>query len=179
MKYIYYLFIFILLNLISSIALSQDEMNIDIWSDYSFLMGEWKGINSGQPGEGISIFSFELKLDSNILYRTDHNEFNATDKNPAFNHDDILIIYKEFSDVPNKAIYFDNEGHLINYTKIEFPERNKSVIFKSDVVKGLPSFKLSYFLNDDGSLKISFDISQPDNPDNFISHVEGTAVRVK
>ena len=173
-KIFFLLFILIISSSLHLKAFAQDKTVDNTWDNWQFLMGDWVSVQTGEPGEGTAFFSFYLHLDSNVLYRADHNEFPATDTRKAFYHDDILIIYKESSDIPNKAIYFDNENHVIHYN-IEYPEKNKSIILSSEESKGKPRQKLSYFLNDDGSLKIKFELATPDKPDDFKVHVEGTA----
>src|SRR5882672_8896365 len=83
----------------------------DPWIKWSWLIGEWKGEGDGQPGKGAGIFSFKEDLNEKILIRKSHSEYPAANNKPATVHDDLLIVYLDFSGIPSKAIYFDNEGH--------------------------------------------------------------------
>lgn len=105
------------------------------WDKWQFLIGEWAGEANGNPGQGSGTFSFSLELDGNILVRKSHTEFPAANNRPAFNHDDLLIVYKNSSGNPSKAIYFDNENHTINY---EVTYSDKSTILTSEVIQNVP-----------------------------------------
>ena len=85
------------------------------WDKWEWLKGEWTGEGSGQIGVSSGTFSFSLDLDKKILVRKSHTEFPATDKKAKEIHDDLMIVYSDNSGNPSKAIYFDNEGHTINY----------------------------------------------------------------
>src|ERR1700749_2872292 len=78
------------------------------WAKWSWLMGEWKGEGSGEPGKGGGVFSFKPDLDSKILVRKSHSEYPASGTKPAIIHDDLMIVYPDFPGNPSKAIYFDN-----------------------------------------------------------------------
>ncbi len=86
------------------------------WDRWSWLMGEWKGEGGGQPGQGGGTFSFSFDLDKNIIVRKSHSEYPATDTKPKIIHDNLMIIYFDASEGSTKVIYFDNEGHTINYS---------------------------------------------------------------
>jgi len=86
------------------------------WDKWSWLAGEWVGEGSGQPGQGGGTFSFKPSLDNKILVRESHSEYPAVGSKPKIIHNDLMIIYPDYSGNPVKAIYFDNEGHTINYS---------------------------------------------------------------
>ena len=88
-------------------------MAID-WENWMFLLGEWEGGHEGDPGQGYGRFSFSFELDQNILVRRNRTIFPATKEREGYTHDDLLIIYTEFTG-SKRAIYFDNEEHVIHY----------------------------------------------------------------
>ena len=144
------------------------------WAKWDWLMGKWKGAGMGAPGEGKGTFSFKLNLDNNILERSSHTEYPATADKPASTHDDLLIVYKDFSGNPLKAIYFDNEGHSIRY---DIKLRDHIIIFTSEWVTGMPVYRLTYTLLDDGMLNTKFEISKDGK--EFSTYVEGKSKKVK
>jgi len=85
------------------------------WDKWNWLTGEWAGEGSGQPGQGGGTFSFKPDLDQNILVRKSHSEYPETANKLKVIHDDLMIIYLGDTGIASKAIYFDNEGHTINY----------------------------------------------------------------
>ncbi len=137
-------------------------------------MGEWKGEGTGEPGEGSGKFSFKADLNNKILVRKAHTVYPAKDGKPETIHDDLLIVYLDFSGNPFKAIYFDNEGHTINYG-IKYYD--KKIVFTSEWATGMPVFRLSYELLEEKSVNTKFEISN-DNK-NFTTYVEGISKKVK
>src|SRR6266849_4941025 len=119
------------LFLISIAALAQQPKERDPWSSLRFLIGEWVGEGGGGPGQGTGVFSFQPDLDGKILVRKNHSEYPATKDRPAFSHDDLMIVYPETAGAPLRAVYFDTEGHVIQYA-IGGSADGSSVRFLSD-----------------------------------------------
>jgi len=59
-------------------------------------------------------------------------------------YSDILYIYKASADQPYRAIFFDTEGHVLQY-EISTPAPNKAVFVSDGSVPG-PRFQLTYEL---------------------------------
>src|SRR5262249_53744865 len=88
----------------------------DPWKPYRFLAGEWTGEGSGDPGKGSGGFSFAWDLQGKVLVRRNRSEYPATNGRPAMLHEDLMVIYQGEGGGPTRVIYFDSEGHVINYT---------------------------------------------------------------
>jgi len=131
-------------------------------------LGEWQGEGSGQPGQGGGSFTFTFELDKNIIVRRSSTEFPATNNRPKFVHDDLLIVYLDYTGTPSKAIYFDNEGHTINYT-ITYAE--KTIILTGEKIPNAPIFRLTYTLLDNNTVNTKFEMSQ--DGENFRTYIEG------
>jgi hypothetical protein len=113
------------------------------WDKWSWLMGTWKGEGNGGPGKGSGKFSFVTELDKKIIVRKSHSEYPATKDKPKIVHDDLMIVYLDFAGTPAKAIFFDNEGHSINYS-ITYSE--KTIVLSGDKIPHVPVFRLTYTL---------------------------------
>lgn len=146
------------------------------WDKWSFLMGEWVGEGNGQPGQGNGSFTFQTDLDGKVLVRKNHTEFPATADRPASIHNDLLYIYPDYSGNASKAIYFDNEGHVINYS-IVYAEN--SIVLTSDIIPNAPRFRLSYIFLGNDSVNIKFEFAAPQNPNDFRVYIEGKSIRKK
>lgn len=140
-----------------------------------FLTGTWTGSGTGEPGQGVGEFSFNFDLQGKVLIRKSFAEYPAANEKPAYRHDDIMIIYKD-SDSKTKAIYFDNEGHIINYT-VSFSDDGSSLVFLSDYTVSSPRFRLTYTKINNGSLGIVFDIAPPGKPNSFAPYIDAAAKR--
>lgn len=144
------------------------------WTKWEGLFGDWIGEGGGKPGQGGGTFTFKPDLDNKILVRKGHTEFPATDKSPVSVHDDLMIISPDHSGTPAKAIYFDNEGHIINYS-ITYAE--KSIILTSEKVPGSPVFRLTYSLLDPETMNTQFEVSQ--DGVSFRTYIQGKSKKLK
>jgi hypothetical protein len=162
--------------LLPVLAAGQQSKEGDVWAPYRFLVGRWTAEGHGEPGEGKGSFSFAFDLQERILVRRSRLDFPATPERPAFAHEDLLIVYPESGAAPNRAVYFDSEGHVIPYAAT-FSEQGKVLTFLSDVSPQAPRQRLTYVQNADGTLKVKFEIAPPGKPEVFVTHVEGVAHR--
>ncbi|MCX6169546.1 MAG: hypothetical protein NTX65_09405 [Ignavibacteriales bacterium] len=168
LKFIVVVFLF---TQTSSIFSQQATKPAD-WTALKFLIGEW----SGAPGEATGSFTFSYDLQKRILLRKNFAEYPAQNGRPAFRHDDLMIVYFEGGE--NKAVYFDNEGHTINY-KISFSSDSLSTIFVSDIIPSAPRFRFSYTKIENDKMKFSFDIAPPGKPEEFTKYIDGIVARKK
>ncbi len=144
------------------------------WTSWSWLVGEWKGEGSGQPGQGGGTFSFQTDLDGKIIVRKSHSEYPASGNRPATIHDDLMIVSLDCSGNPTKAIYFDNEGHTINYTISYAPN---TIVLTSEKMPNVPVFRLTYSLLDNQMVNTKFEMSQ--DGEKFTTYVEGKSKKIK
>lgn len=159
------LFLTILLAGFFSVCFGQQDST---WNKWAWLTGEWVGEGSGTPGQGEGFFSFAFDLDKNILVRKSHSEYPATANKPGIIHDDLMIAYRDNQNNPTKAIYFDNENHIINYS---ITYAGQSIIFTSEKLPDIPVFRLTYAPLDKVSVNIKFEMSQ--DGVNFFTYLEG------
>jgi hypothetical protein len=156
---------------LSTICFGQQNST---WDKWNWLTGEWIGEGSGQPGQGVGTFSFKTDLDGTILVRESHSEYPATENKPEVIHDDLMIVYPDHTGTPSKAIYFDNEGHTINYS-IAYSE--KSIVLTSSRIQNVPVFRLTYTLLDTETVNTKFEMSQ--DGEKFMTYIEGKSKKIK
>ncbi|MCX6121051.1 MAG: hypothetical protein NTX44_05485 [Ignavibacteriales bacterium] len=158
-------------------AQAQQSSSKPDWSTFQFLLGEWIGEGSGDPGQGNGIFTFSLDLQDHILIRHNQSDYPETKTHAAFSHNDLMVIYQAPGHSVH-AIYFDNEGHTIQYTT-NISDNGKSITFISDSLPAVPQFRLTYTSLADDSLFITFEIAPPAKPYTFSKYLEGRAHRTK
>jgi len=118
----------------------------DSWKPLSFLQGSWEAKAIG--GQGVSttgIYTFRSELRGHILAR--HSTSDPGCKGPASydcDHSDLLYVYQDATGQPLKAIYFDNEGHVIHYN-VSTPDATTAIFLSDDSQPG-PQFRLIYEL---------------------------------
>ncbi len=151
----------------------------DRWAAFRPLLGEWTGQGSGQPGEGTGRMTHTLDLDGRILVRRNHVEYEATRQRAAFTHDDLLITYGADEGKPaSKAIYWDNEGHTINYDVSASPD-GRTLVYTSEPSATGPRFRFTYSIETSARMRLKFEIAPPGKPDAFAAYSEGVVTRVK
>jgi len=87
-----------------------------------------------------------------------------------------MVIYRADRGGPTKAIYFDSEGHVINYA-VTFSDDRRTITFLSDAVPAAPRFRLAYTKGADDSMGIKFEIAPPVKLSGFKTYLEGNARR--
>jgi hypothetical protein len=88
----------------------------------------------------------------------------------------MLILYQE--NKFTKAVYFDNEGHIINYA-VSFSQDSSSVIFISDIIANSPRFRFIYTKASSEGMKFNFDFASPGKPEEFSKYLDGFVKKIK
>lgn len=147
-----------------------------VWAPLEFLLGEWIGEGGGAPGQGAGGFSFHPDLQQRILVRKNRAEYPATRNRPAFSRDDLAIVYQQPGTDRLRAVYFDNEGHVIEYA-VEVSGDRSTVQFLSEPAASNPRYRLTYRRTGNETVAIKFEISPPGKPDSFSTYIEASARR--
>ena len=142
------------------------------WGPVQFLMGRWIGEGTGQPGTGSGGFSFATDLQGAVLVRKNYAEYPAANGNPGFRHDDLTIIYRDESSHQLRAVYFDNEGHRIEYA---VQPNGNGVVFTSEGPRTTIRYRFTYTRDGPDRLKIKFEIAEPGK--DLAPYIEATAHR--
>jgi len=129
-------------GLFTSSAQSTAPAVHDPWLPFGFLIGTWEAKTAGGTADAkvSGIYSFAPELRGHILAR---HSGSASCKAPTdfdCEHSDQLYLYPEGAGI--KAIYFDNEGHVIHYD-VTTPTPT-SAVFLSDPAGSGPQFRLIY-----------------------------------
>jgi len=173
MKKIRIILIIIVLALAFELHAQKNAVN---WDKWSYLIGEWINYGNGQPEQGKGSFSFTKDLGGQIIIRKNHAEFPASEKQAASSHDDMLIIYADNGGIPGRAIYFDNEGHILNYS---ITYSDSSIVLIHEQKQSFPGFRLTYSKINSKRVNVKFEISYPQKPDAFKPYLEAICVKVK
>jgi hypothetical protein len=132
----------------------------DPWARLGFLLGEWVGTGAGDPGSGSGGSTFALELDGNILVRHSHADYPAAAGRATVAHRDLLIVYPGASDSLFRAVYFDNEGHVIQYHVLAPAAGGRATFDSGDTEPG-PRFRLAYRALAGDSLGVEFFVAPP------------------
>jgi hypothetical protein len=163
-------------------SVARAEAPADPFAGLQFLVGAWKGVGSGKPGDGAGEFAFKPELGGKVLLRRNFAEYPPKPgEKQGTRHDDLMIVYPSGpTGGALKADYYDNEGHVIRYAVTTAAqganqgERNTAT-FESEAGPG-PRFKLVYEQKDAGTVGIGFSIAPPGKP--YQPYISATAKRV-
>jgi len=146
------------------------------WQALRRLEGEWKGTGGGgEPGEvSASGATFRYELKEHVLVRRSFTAFKANAGRPAFQHDDLTVLYPGMGGAAPRAVYFDDEGHSIEYNVTATADGQKIECLSA--VAGMPRFRLTYEFTGPDDVKIRFAIAPP-GTEKYTTHVEGTLHR--
>ena len=150
------------------VAANDTTSTMQEWAPLAWMIGDWDG-TSTSPGVGNGTFSVRPDLGGSVLVRK-----NSAPMVNGGTHEDLMVLYHLRSGA-FRAIYFDNERHVIEYTVT--PTTSPSgAVFLSDETKGMPQFRLTYTMTDAKTAKIAFELKPPGATD-FKPYLEGSATR--
>jgi hypothetical protein len=89
-----------------------------------------------------------------------------------------MIVYRDSPGKELRAIYFDNEGHVIHYT-VAVLEGGKTIQFLSEISPSRPGYRLTYTLTSRNTLALTFEIAPPGMPPAFTTYIEARAARAE
>jgi len=164
--------------LFAALSSAHAQQPSNPWKDFDFLLGEWSWSGGGHPGQATTGTStFRPDLDGTVLRRTVHLEYPANKERAAFSHDDLLYVYRDPADSSLRAIFFDNENHVIRYA-VTVPSDGNSIQFLSDAAPGGTRARMTYKRIGPDSVTETFELAPPGKPDEFTKYVEFTAKKI-
>jgi hypothetical protein len=140
------------------------------WAALRFLIGTWEAKTTGgsAQAQGAGSYSFQLELGDHVLARHSSGGSCKGPDDYNCNHSDLLYLYPEGRAGALRAIYFDNEGHVIHYA-VSVPGAG-TIVLLSDPDQPGPQFRLSYELSG-GVMTGKFQMRMPGQA-GFTSYLE-------
>lgn len=144
---------------------------------WKVLIGDWSGDGGGQPGNATGRTSYRFEVGERAILRRNRAEVAASTGRPASVHEDLLVIYPGSKPGEARALYLDNEDHVIHYSAT-WSTDGKALTFVSDVSPSAPRFRMTYTIQSRDQHVLDFDMAPPGSPDGFKLYVSGTLKRV-
>lgn len=126
------------------LAQSSASSKTDPLQSLTFLEGSWEAkTEAGSAGAKASgTYTFKRELGNHLLARISNSSGCTGPESFDCEHRDLLYIFEDGAAL--KAIYFDNEGHVIHYD-VSIPTPSIA-IFLSESSRPGPQFRLVYEL---------------------------------
>jgi len=172
----FYIISIIYLLCFKSVSKAQDVIIEKTWLKWKFLIGDWAD-SGNTTNENNLTFSFHIDLEDKILIRQSHLEYVATGDKPAKVHSDLMIIYLDNANIPNKAIYFDNDGKNVLYS-ITFLDNDTKIVFTSNNTGGTHKYRFSYTKIDEENVMVIFE-STTRNSNKYATYMQMTAKKLQ
>ncbi len=144
------------------------------WGPVQFLVGRWTGVGSGEPGKGTGAFSFTPDLDRHVLVRKSFAEYPPAAGKPAYRHEDLTVVYRDPNSHQLRALYFDNEDHVIPYS---VEARGERIVFSSEGTRDVARYRLTYSPAGPDRVTLKFEIAPPGQ--DLTTYIESVAQREK
>ncbi len=164
---------FLALALIGSLGAQAPAPSADPFTAVRFLEGEWRGEGGGLPGQSTGAATFRFAVEGKALVRRSYADTAAANGRPASHHEDLMTLFAERGQL--KALYLDNEGHVIRYDVASVPE---GVAFTSEPGAG-PRFRLTYLRKTETLATLRFEIAPPGKAEAFSIYLEAITRKVK
>ena len=87
-----------------------------------------------------------------------------------------MVVYSDARGEHFRATYFDNEGHVIDYSVSPLPDK-KGLVFVSNPKLPGPCFRLTYTKTAGGEVAVKFEIAPPGKTDQFRMYLQGLVKR--
>jgi hypothetical protein len=120
----------------------------------SFLVGSW---TAGQGAAPAGRSAFSIEAGGGALLRRDHTSLKGPDGKRARGLDQVMLIYPEAGGL--KADYSDGT-HVIHYVEAQVTP-GRSVVFRSAIQPGAPTFRLTYATAPGDALAVTFERAAP------------------
>ncbi len=159
-------FLFVGVSVVANCAGAQSKTSP--LAPLSFLIGKWQ--SESTPGIDV----FRKDLGGHIIVRSAQSKCVGT-SDQASSMRSVMTIYSD-SDGKIRAIYFDNDGHVVRYRVAGMSP--SMVQFVSDDADRGPHLRLTYSRTDDRTMAVKFEMAMPDHPSEFRSVAEANETRV-
>ena len=170
------------LLLVASVASVQAQDNrTDSWAPIRFLVGEWAGVSSGEPGTGTVSRRYEFVLGNRFIHERNTSTYPPQEKNKA---GEVHQHWGFFSyDKNRKTIIFrqfHQEGFVIVYALNSTLSTLSKLVFDSEQIENINSaWKAleTYELISNNEFTETFELAQPAKPFEVYSRNQFKRVR--
>lgn len=130
---------FVMVLILSTLAMAQEGPTPDVWKPFQFFVGSWEGTSAGKPGTARVESNFEFILNGNYLKVSGKAVYPPQERNPrgqTYEGFDLI----SYDRVRKKFVLrqFSGEGFVNQYVLDQIDSEGKSFVFLSESMENLP-----------------------------------------
>lgn len=142
------------------------------WGALAFLVGEWSGEEGGAMGEGKATVTWTTELGGELLVGRHRIDFPATRKRTGTVEQDMIVIHRDGSGKPTRAMLFDTAHNVTAFT-VEVSADGKTITLTSDAQPSVPRHRMTWTRESDKEVSVTHQMASPGKPDEFAPQTAG------
>lgn len=146
-------------------SLGQEAKPIDVWNPLAFMIGDWKGQGSGEPGTGSYERSYRFIFNGKFIEVHNKSAWAPTAANPKGEvHEDLGYISYDKARKTFVLRQFHIEGFVNQYRLESISPDGSKIVFVSEAIENIPAgwrARETYQKTSDDEFSESFDLAPP------------------
>lgn len=171
---------FLLLAASAASTQAQDNRS-DPWAPLRFLIGEWTGTASGEPGTGTASRRYEFILGGHFIHERNTSTYPPQEKNkPGEGHQHWSIFSYDKNRETIVFRQFHQEGFVVVYALNSSLSTSSKLVFDSEQIENFGSSwkaRETYEVISDNEYTETFELARPDKPFEVYSRNQFKRVR--
>ena len=159
----------LLIVLISLPALTAgEEAKPDPWAQVRFMVGEWKGTTTGDPGEGTVVRKYEFVLGQRFLHERNKSTYPPQEKNKkgeAHEHWSMLSVDRARKTIVLRQFHI--EGFINQYVLVAEKSTPTKLVFESENFENFSNkwcARETYDIGGSNEFTETFELAPPEKP---------------
>lgn len=143
------------------------EENPDRWAPFQFLLGSWRGRETGKAGEGRGERTYRLVLDDRYLFSENRSVFEPQEANPEGEvHEDRGYLSYDAAREAFVLRSFHSEGFVNQYVLEERDPAGETFVFVAEEMENVPEgwrARLTLRRRGENAFQETFELAAPDS----------------
>jgi hypothetical protein len=146
-------------------APAKKDQQADLWRPVQFLVGDWEGSVTGEPGDGTVKRGYHFALRNKFLEVSNRSTYPAQPKNPQGEvHEDRGFISYDKQRRKFVLRQFHVEGFVNQYVLTSISPDRKTLVFETESIENIPAgwrARETYMIVNENQFIETFELAQP------------------
>jgi hypothetical protein len=129
----------LLLAPVSGLQETKPAASADPWAPLRFIVGNWRGPSTGEPGQGTSERTYEFEFGETFIHVRNKGVYPSQPKNPKGEvHQDTGFF--SYDKTRKRFVFrqFHSEGFVNQYVEDPAASDGKSLVFVTEAIENIP-----------------------------------------